>query len=421
MSSAPEQPEVWTVRRLLGWTAERFEAAGIESPRVDAEHLLSFALECSRMNLYLDHDKVVNAPERTRFREVVKRRLAREPVAYIEGKRGFHALGLELQVDRRVLIPRPETELLVDWILEDLAGPRPMPEHEPEAEPSRAPSRAPRPEEDTWVELDPVGPEVGDEDEMSGTPGGTSGTPGGTGGTSGTSGTPGGTSGTPSGTGGTPGGTGGTPGGTGETPGGTGETPGGTSGTPGGTSGTPGGTGGTPEAPDRRAVLDVGTGSGAIALALKHARPSLRVVACDVSEDALGVARDNAQRLELEVPMVRSDLLTDVRAPVGGWAVIAANLPYIREPHWRTLAPEVQRFEPRLALEAGDDGLDAIRRLVAQAPAQLAPGGGLYLEIGFDQGESVPALMRAQGLVDVELRRDHAGHARMVRGRRAGG
>jgi release factor glutamine methyltransferase len=350
---AAETEDTWTVRRLLGWTQERFEAVGIESPRVDAEHLLSFALACSRMSLYLDHDKVVEGDARARFRELVRRRLAREPVAYIEGKRGFHALGLELHVDRRVLIPRSETELLVDWVLEDLAGPRVEPPWPEESEPvSDVMEAAPGWDEPEWIEPGaerpaPATPPVADALPAS-----------------------------------------------------------------------------EPEAaaavapPDERAVLDVGTGSGAIALALKHARPTLRVTACDVSEDALAVARDNAQRLSLAVPMVRSDLLADVPTPAGGWAVITANLPYIREPVWRTLAPEVLRFEPRLALDGGEDGLALIRRLAAAVPARLAPGGALYLEIGYDQGESVPALLASHGFADVVVRKDYSGHPRIVRGRR---
>lgn len=398
MSSPSQSSDVWTVRRLLGWTAERFEAAGIESPRVDAEHLLSFALQCSRMSLYLEHDKVVNGPERTRFREVVKRRLAREPVAYIEGKRGFHALGLELHVDRRVLIPRPETERLVDWVLEDLAGPRVEPEWvdasgdgsgdadaavpewvEPGTE-SATPvgSEAPREWIEPVVEAGPAAPEQGH---------------------------------------------GGDPAAVGEARAreadrGVARAREADPGVAQGRRGDSAVAGEQREPPDRRAVLDVGTGSGAIALAIKHARPSLRVMASDVSEEALSVARDNAARLGLSVPMVRSDLLDEVPTPEGGWAVIAANLPYVCEPVWRTLAPEVQRFEPRLALDGGADGLDAIRRLVADAPARLAPGGALYLEIGYDQGHSVSALLRARGFVDVALRRDLAGHDRLVRGRR---
>lgn len=364
MTSAPDTDDSWTVRRLLGWTQERFEAVGIESPRVDAEHLLSFALACSRMSLYLDHDKVVEGPERARFRELVKRRLAREPVAYIEGKRGFHALGLELHVDRRVLIPRPETELLVDWVLEELAGPRKQPAWDDEGAAENVAVGASEPvvvlddvgydsseraAGEPVVVLDDAGLDRGADamaepvvvlDEPA------------------------------------------------------------------------------PPPSDERAVLDVGTGSGAIALALKHARPSLRVTACDISEDALAVARENAERLELAIRLLRSDLLADVPTPEGGWAVITANLPYIREPVWRTLAPEVLRYEPRLALDGGEDGLDYIRRLVAAAPARLAPGGALYLEIGYDQGESVPELLAAHGFVEVAVRKDYAGHPRIVRGRR---
>jgi release factor glutamine methyltransferase len=116
----------WTIRELLAWTSERFAALGIEEARVDAEHLLAHALGCSRVELYLDHDRLLDEEARAGFRELVKRRLSREPVAYIEGTRGFHALDLDLSVDRRVLIPRPETEHLVDWLLEQLP-PAPAP------------------------------------------------------------------------------------------------------------------------------------------------------------------------------------------------------------------------------------------------------------------------------------------------------
>lgn len=113
----------WTVRELLSWTTERFAELGIDEPRIDAEHLLAHALGCSRMQLYLQHDRLLDEAARAGFRELVKRRLAREPVAYIEGSKGFHALDLELRVDRRALVPRPETEHLVDWLLETLRPP----------------------------------------------------------------------------------------------------------------------------------------------------------------------------------------------------------------------------------------------------------------------------------------------------------
>lgn len=122
--SEPDRRTRWTVRELLSWTTERFAELGLDEPRVDAEHLLARALDCTRMQLYLHHDRLLDEHARAGFRELVRRRLAREPVAYIEGSKGFHALDLELQVDRRVLIPRPETEHLVDWLLETL---RPAP------------------------------------------------------------------------------------------------------------------------------------------------------------------------------------------------------------------------------------------------------------------------------------------------------
>ncbi len=127
MTASSNQPGArWTVRELLTWTSARFLELGMatDEARVDAEHLLAHALGCSRIDLYLQHARLVDEAERTPFRNLVRRRLAREPVAYIEGFRGFHALDLDLQVDRRVLIPRPETEHLVDWLLENL---RPAP------------------------------------------------------------------------------------------------------------------------------------------------------------------------------------------------------------------------------------------------------------------------------------------------------
>lgn len=285
----------WSIGDLLRWTTARFVELGITEARLDAEHLLAHALGCGRMTLYTDHDRAVDDDARARFREYVRRRLAREPVAHIEGKRGFHALGLELEVDRRVLVPRPETEHLVDWLLEDL----------PRDEAVR--------------------------------------------------------------------------------------------------------------------VIDVGTGSGAIALAIKHARPDAEVSAVDVSDDALAVARANATRLGSEIALARSDLLRDVAVPPGGWSAVAANLPYIPTAVIDTLDPEVRLFEPHLALDGGADGLDAIRRLLAQIvePAGvLAPRGAIYLEVGYDQAALVAELLRARGFEAV-IRNDLAGIGRIVRGRLA--
>jgi release factor glutamine methyltransferase len=288
----------WTVRELLSWTTERFAELGIEEPRVDAEHLLAHALGCSRMQLYLQHDRLLDEDARAGFRELVKRRLAREPVAYIEGSKGFHALDLDLRVDRRALIPRPETEHLVDWLLETL-----------------------RP----------------------------------------------------------------------------------------------------PPAPLMQ-VLDVGTGSGAIALAIAKARYEVRVTAIDASLEALALARENVERLGLadRIELVHGDLLdAPVQAPVGGWDAIAANLPYIPRADIETLAPEVRIHEPRTALDGGPDGLDLIRRLIAQvAESQcLAPGAWLFLEVGIGQAEAVEQLLRAAGFEEVASRQDYSRITRVVAGR----
>jgi len=157
-----------------------------------------------------------------------------------------------------------------------------------------------------------------------------------------------------------------------------------------------------PDAPRR--VLDLGTGSGAIALAIAHARPRARVTAVDASADALAVARANAGRLGLALELRHGDWL----APVAGerFDLIVGNPPYIAEgdPHLPALA-----HEPRSALVSGADGLDDLRRIVATAPAHLAPGGWLLLEHGWDQAAAVRALLAGAGFTQVQSRRDLAG------------
>ena len=156
------------------------------------------------------------------------------------------------------------------------------------------------------------------------------------------------------------------------------------------------------------AVVDVGTGSGAVALALKDERPDLVVTGFDVSEDALAVARENAARLGLDVHLARSDLL---ERP-GGYDAILANLPYVED--GAELAPEIARYEPHGALFAGADGLSVIRRLVGQVGGARVLG----LEIGLGQAETVEAMVRAAGFASVQRLRDLAGIERVVVGRR---
>lgn len=248
------------------------DAAGCETPRLDAELLVADAMGLERSALHAHPEFELDAGAASSAMERIGRRAEREPVAYILGRQGFRRI--ELAVDRRVLIPRPETELLVEAALDLPAG--------------------------AWVH-------------------------------------------------------------------------------------------------------DVGTGSGAVALALKDERPDLVVSGSDSSAAAIQVARANAVRLRLEV-----ELSVAPGLPPGRYDLVLANLPYVREDEVPSLPPEVARFEPRAALVAGPDGLDAIRRLVADATA----GTPLALEHAPGQASAVRAM-----LIDARTARDLSGRERMTTGR----
>ena len=169
-------------------------------------------------------------------------------------------------------------------------------------------------------------------------------------------------------------------------------------------------------APETRSprILDLGTGSGAVALALQHARPDAKVWAVDASEDALAVARANAARLHLGVQFMASDWLCAVDVlRTGRFDLIVSNPPYVAEndPHLAALT-----HEPLSALTSGADGLEDIRRIIAQAPAYLAPGGWLLLEHGWDQSAAVQSLLQAAGFAQVQSRQDLAGIQRCTGG-----
>lgn len=162
-------------------------------------------------------------------------------------------------------------------------------------------------------------------------------------------------------------------------------------------------------------VVDLGTGSGAIALALQHQRPSAQVTAVDASPDALAVAQANAERLALPVRCVRGHWLHPFAAEGTQFDAIVSNPPYIAsaDPHLAALT-----HEPLQALASGSDGLDDLRAIAAQAPAHLAPGGWLLLEHGWDQAAAVQQLLTAAGLMDVQSRTDLAGRARCTGARK---
>jgi release factor glutamine methyltransferase len=271
----------------VGAAVDALTAAGCASPRLDAELMLADAMGVDRTLVIADPSRAIEPRAARLAGERIRRRVMREPVAYILGRQAFRHI--ELHVDSRVLIPRPETELLVEVAL---------------------------------------------------------------------------------------------------------------------------------DLPEGARVHDVGTGSGAIALAIKHERPDLVVSGSDASPEAVEVARSNAHRLGLDVEFEVAEGLTESRAQspdsrtldAGHLALdslVVANLPYVREDEWPSLQPEIRLYEPRVALVSGQDGLGAIRSLVAQAPA----GTRLALEHAPGQAADVRALLdRATTF------RDLAGRDRMTLG-----
>jgi release factor glutamine methyltransferase len=259
------------VRDALDAAVPALEAAGCDTPRLDAELLIADALGVDRAVLHAEPGLRIAGTAARTIAERVRRRVAREPVAYILGRQGFRRI--EIAVDSRALIPRPETELLVEVAL---------------------------------------------------------------------------------------------------------------------------------ALPEGARVHEVGTGSGAVALALLDERPDLVVSASDSSSWAVELARLNAARLRLPL-----DPLVEAGLPPGDWDLVIANLPYVREDEWDGLQPEIRRYEPREALVSGADGLGAIRSLVAAAPS----GARLALEHAPGQAGAVRSLLHG-----AETRRDLSGRERVTLG-----
>ena len=274
-----------TIADMLG--AAQLRLNDSDSPRADAEILLAHVMQRSRSYFVAWPDAQLTLDEAAAFEALLARRVAGEPVAYLLGSRGFY--GLDLAVSPAVLIPRAETEVLVEAALE------------------RLPNKACR-------------------------------------------------------------------------------------------------------------VADLGTGSGAIALALASLRSDAQVVAVDMSPEALSVAQENARNLNLVVDFRLGDWCGGLADDV--FDMIVSNPPYIRADDEHLAQGDV-RFEPRLALTSGADGLDAIRVIIACAPAHLKPGGWLLFEHGYDQAEAVAGLLRAAGWQAVESLQDLLGHFRVTLGRRS--
>ncbi|MFW5966775.1 MAG: peptide chain release factor N(5)-glutamine methyltransferase [Persicimonas sp.] len=279
----------WTVLKILRWTTHYFEKKEVtESARLDAELLLTHVLDLDRVALYTHFDRPMDSEELDAYRALIKRRVEGEPVAYLIGRRGFW--DFELEVDPRVLIPRPETEVLVEEALERI------------------------------------------------------------------------------------------------------------------------------EANQSATIIDVGTGSGAIALALARERPEATVIGTDTSADALEVARENAQRLGLgdRVEFVDGDLFEGVEQRWLPCDFVVSNPPYVAERDRDQIMTDVRDFEPEGALFAGEDGLDVIRRLIPAAHDALAEGGHFLCEIGAEQGEAAERICQEAGFTQVNIRKDYSDRDRVV-------
>ncbi|MBI4614235.1 MAG: peptide chain release factor N(5)-glutamine methyltransferase [Planctomycetes bacterium] len=283
----------WTVRTLLAETTRFLAGKGIHSARLDAELLLARALGCGRIDLYLDFDKPLSNGELDAFRELVRRRGRREPVAYILGEKEFY--GILFAVGPGVLVPRPETEHLVDAALADV-----------------------------------------------------------------------------------------------------------------GVSG---------RARDPLSILDLGTGSGSILLALLSRLENACGVGVDREPAALAWANRNAARLGLQsrARFVRGSWF-DAILPDARFDLVVANPPYVAPEEWPGLAPEITHFEPESALVSQEKGTADLRALARDVERHLAPEGRVYLEVGMDQGARVAGLLAASaGLVSVDVLPDYGGRDRVVR------
>lgn len=284
--------EAWTVLRLIRTGAEWLGERGVESARLDTEHLLAHALDTDRLQLYLQFDRPLTPDELAAFRPLLRRRGAREPLQYITGRGAFREL--DLRVDPRVLIPRPETEVLVQVVLDQVAG---------------------------STELE---------------------------------------------------------------------------------------------------ALDLGTGSGCIGLSLLVEGPFARVVATDVSADALAVAADNARAVEAVADRfhLREGAGFDPLEPGEAFDVIVSNPPYIALPELASLQPEVRDWEPSSALFAGPEGFDVLELLAASAADRLRPAGWLFVEVGAGQTERFAARLDASGrFATPSIHRDLSGRPRIVAAR----
>ena len=383
------EPTVWTVSKILQWTQQYFSGKGLENPRLDAEVLLCDVLGCRRIDLFMRLQQELQPEELKKFREFVLRRAAWEPLAYIIGRKTF--LQWEFKVTPAVLIPRPETELLVEKLVHCLTG-KSLIQMEKEAfwrkkaEEAKAAAEKVKAvsAEKMQTETDPAkaaawqmeaearaavaaetaeraglvfaGQQESNEENTADRPA---------------------------------------------------------------EDGTRDIAGNTDAGRERAAghtvdILDIGVGSGAILLSLLKLLPGSRGLAVDISAEALAVTKENARSLGVadRTWFIQSDFWSRIPAK-SQFEIVVSNPPYIPAQVIGTLARDVQK-EPRLALDGGQDGLDAYRNITAGMAQHIKPDGLAAFEVGIGQGEAVAALCREQGFSVTAVAKDYAGIDRMV-------
>nr|HID58782.1 peptide chain release factor N(5)-glutamine methyltransferase [Desulfobacterales bacterium] len=287
--------ETWTILEVLKWTTSYLRSNGIEQPRLDAEILLAHALGIDRVGLYLRYDQPLTDSELSAYKGLIRRRIRREPIAYITGLREFWSLDLFVTPD--VMIPRPETEILVEAALSLITNKKTT---------------------NHWT------------------------------------------------------------------------------------------------------VLDLGTGSGAIVIALACKEPAQKYYATDVSKAALGVARKNAYRHGVEgmITFLNGYWFEPVRNLGRYFDMIISNPPYIKRSHLKNLAPEINEYEPRIALDGGEDGLTALRYLAKHSAEYLSPDGSILFEIDHEQRDAVVGLLaETKRYKDIVVLKDYSGLDRAVQAR----
>ncbi len=288
-------PEQWTILKLIKWTADYLSKKGIDTARLDAELMLAYLLKIDRTRLYMNFDQPLNKDELANFKKLLERRAKHEPLQYITGQQEFWSL--PFKVSPSVLIPRPETELLVEESMKELSKSFP---------------------EDESIE-----------------------------------------------------------------------------------------------------ILDIGTGSGALAAALASEIKGAKVTGVDISPQAVKIARENIEtnNLSSSVNIMEGDLFEPVKDKK--FHLIVSNPPYIPKGDLKDLQPEVAGFEPLSALDGGDDGLDYYRRIIPESLKHLIPGGWLMLEHGIGQSDDIISIFKEKdAFTDIESINDLAGIDRVVKGRR---